>query len=164
MIKDNCPQSAAKRRITSILRTLSTALPLISHSIKSRSSKCAPTNSNALYARQRLHTVSDTPPASGVIKLQQLIDDSSTRPKPTTPKRASTRKRKINVVSPSEKNDVPKDAPTPPNGNKFPVKEALQAFNDYNYKKEKEKLVKYWQSKRWVPERSINTGGTEMLK
>jgi hypothetical protein len=107
LIKDNFPQSAATRSITSILRTLTTALPLISHSVKSRSSKCAPTNSNALYAWQRLHTISDTPPASGVTKLQQLIDDSSTKPKPTTSKRVSTQKRKSNEVSPSEKNDVP---------------------------------------------------------
>jgi hypothetical protein len=44
----------------------------------------------------------------------------------------------------------------PPNSNKFLVKEALQAFNDYNHKKQKEKLVKYWQSKRRLPERNIN--------
>jgi hypothetical protein len=45
--------------------------------------------------------------------------------------------------------------PTPPNNNKFLVKQALQAFNNYNHKKQKEKLLEYWQSKICVPERNI---------
>ena len=88
--------STTARRINNQLITLSTVLPLISDSINSRANKCFPKNSNAQYAKSRLQAISGNKISE--MHLQSFIDHvSSKKLKQSTPKHASTRKRKLTL-------------------------------------------------------------------
>ena len=136
--KNEYSMSTIAIRINNQLRTLSTVLPLISDSIKSRANKCSPKNSNAQYAKSRFQAISGN--KTSEMHLQSFIDHvSSKKLKQSTPKHASTRKRKLTKITPDKQLFSSEKAPTPPNNEKFLFKQALTAFDKYEAKTKNEK-------------------------
>jgi len=71
--RDFKKSTTTTREINSMLNLLSNVIPLISESVKSKASKCAPTKSNASYVRSRLQSQSNPLGMSGIERLKQLL-------------------------------------------------------------------------------------------
>ena len=88
LIKDEYQPTRGRRKIINHLLTLTKALPIIANTVKSRATKCTPSNSNAAYARRRLLVASNQTNITSDSKLQLLVDKSNTdKVKGTTPLR-----------------------------------------------------------------------------
>ena len=91
LIKDEYQPTTVRRKIINQLLTLTKALPIIANTVKSRVTKCIPSNSNTAYAKRRLLAASNQTNITSDSKLQLLVDKSNTdKVKGTTPLRTST--------------------------------------------------------------------------
>ena len=77
LLKDEYQPTRGRRKIINHLLTLTKALPIIANTVKSRATKCAPSNSNAAYARRRLLVASNQTDNTSEFKLQMLVDKSN---------------------------------------------------------------------------------------
>ena len=157
LIKDEYQPTRGRRKIINHLLTLTKALPIIANTVKNRATKCAPSNSNAAYAR-RLLVASNQTDNTSEIKLQMLVDKSnSDKAKVTTPLRTTTtRSKKTVTISPQKDQFLQAQAPVPKNKSKFLVDEACLAFYNYPNRSQKIQLVEFWYLQGWVPCKGIN--------
>ena len=150
--RDFKKSTTTTREINSMLNLLSNVIPLISESVKSKASKCAPTKSNASYVRSRLQSQSNPLGMSGIERLKQLLKESSCVS--SSPELRVQQKRKnapTAMVSPHKSNPLPPDCPVPHNDKFFLIEEAVLAYQQYPHRNKRTKLLTYWQEQHWVP-------------